>query len=223
MRKERPGRRPAMDITEPQRRTLKEICDYIALNGYPPTINDLAEILGISCASTHDQVNHLVRKGYLRRDSGKARGLNVIRKPGDGVTDSAIADLIPVPIVGTVAAGQPIFAVENIIGEALVEGRLVRTGRCYALKIAGDSMTGVGIQEGDLVIVRQQPVAENGDIVVALLGDEATVKKLYIRDAQIELRPANPAYRPIPVDPEAEFRILGKVVAVRRPNLGGIS
>jgi repressor LexA len=210
MKKERPGRRPATEITEPQRKTLKEICDYIATYEYPPTIKELAEILGIACASAHAQVNHLVRKGYLRRVSGSARGLAVIRKPGDG-----IADLIPVPIIGTVAAGQPIFAEENIIGEILVEGRIVRTGRCYALEISGDSMIDAGIQEGDLVIVRQQPMAENGDIVVALLGDEATVKRLYIREAQVELRPENAMYQPIPITPDDDFRILGKVVAIR--------
>lgn len=139
----------------------------------------------------------------------------VIRKPGDG-----IADLIPVPIVGTVAAGQPIFAEENIVGEVLVEGRIVRTGRCYALEITGDSMINAGIQEGDLIIVRQQPMAENGDIVVALLGDDATVKRLYIKDAQVELRPENPMYQPIPVTPDDSFRILGKVLAIRHLQAG---
>jgi repressor LexA len=122
-----------------------------------------------------------------------------------------------VPVVGQVAAGQPLFAEENIVGEIFVEDRIARSGRCFALEIAGDSMVGAGINNQDFVVVRQQPVAESGDIVVALLGDEATVKRLYIRDEIIELRPENPKLRPISVGPENELRILGKVVAVRNP------
>jgi len=205
------GRPPTKGITDPQRRTLKEIREFIARRGYPPTILELAEILDISHASAHDQVNQLVRKGYLKREPRKARGLVVIREP-----DDEIADLTPVPIVGTVAAGQPIFAVENVVGEVLVEGRLAKAGQSFALKIDGDSMIGADIHENDLVIVRRQPVAESGDIIVALLGDEATVKRLYIREERIELRPENPKFKPIPVKPEDDLRILGKVVGVRR-------
>jgi repressor LexA len=129
-----------------------------------------------------------------------------------------IPDLVAVPIVGRVAAGQPILAEENIVGEVLVEGGIARAGRCFALEVTGDSMVDAGIRERDLVVVRQQPVAENGDIVVALLEDEATVKRLFIRDERIELRPENPNHRPIPVGPDDGLRILGKVVAVRRPS-----
>ncbi len=205
-----PGRRPITSITEHQRRTLREIRDYIARKGYPPTIQELAEILGITHASTHAQVSQLVRKGYLRREPRKARGLAVVREPED-----EIADLVPVPILGRVAAGQPLFAEENIIGEVQVEGRVASRGRCFALVVDGGSMVEAGIHEGDIVIVRQQPVAESGDIVVALLGDEATVKRLYIREEKIELRPENPKYQPIPIGSGDDLRILGKVVAVR--------
>ncbi len=118
-----------------------------------------------------------------------------------------------VPIVGRVAAGPPILADENIIGEVLVDSRVARHGRCFALEVQGDSMIDADIDDGDLVVVRQQPLAESGDIVVALLGEEATVKRLYIRDETIELRPENTSHRPITVGPEDELRILGKVVA----------
>jgi len=192
------GRRPLKEITGPQRRTLKEIRRFLHQRGFPPTIKD--------------QVNQLVRKGYLRREPRKARGLAIIREPEDEASD-----MVPIPIVGEVAAGQPIFAQENIIGEVLVEAKLVRSGRCFALEITGDSMVDAGINDRDLVVVRQQPVAESGDIVVALLGDEATVKRLYIREEKIELRPENPRHQPITVGPEDELRILGKVVAVRNP------
>ena len=210
------GRRPLKEITGPQRRTLKEIRRFLHQRGFPPTIKELADILGISHASAHDQVNQLVRKGYLRREPRKARGLAIIREPEDEASD-----MVPVPIVGEVAAGQPILAQENIIGEVLVEARLVRSGSCFALEITGDSMIDAGINDRDLVVVRQQPVAESGDIVVALLGDEATVKRLYIREEKIELRPENPRHRPITVGPEDELRILGKVVATKRKSPTG--
>jgi repressor LexA len=191
---------------------LQEIRLYTSRRGFPPTIKELADILGISHASAHGQVNQLVRKGYLKREPKKARGIAIIREPEDDVPD-----LVAVPIVGQVAAGQPVLAEENIIGEVLVESRTAGSGRCFALEVKGDSMVNAGIRERDLVVVRQQPVAENGDIVVALLEDEATVKRLYIREEKIELRPENPKHRPIPVGPDDGLRILGKVVAVRRP------
>lgn len=210
-RKGGPGRRPIVGITDPQKRTLEEIRDYIARKSYPPTIQELAGILGITHASAHAQVNQLVRKGYLRREAHKARGLVVVRTPGE-----EIADLVRVPLLGRVAAGRPLLAEENIIGEVLVEGRIASRGRCFALEVTGDSMVNAGIRERDLLVVRQQPVAASGDIVVAMLNDEATVKRLFIRDEKIELRPENPQHQPIPVGHDDELRILGKVVAVRR-------
>jgi repressor LexA len=204
------GRRPVEEITDTQINTLKEIRRFTNQRGFPPTMKELADILGISHASAHGQVNQLVRKGYLKREARKARGLAIVREPED-----TISVMTAVPIVGRVAAGRPILAVENIVGEIMVEGRIARSGRCFALEVAGDSMVNAGIKERDLVVVREQPVAENGDIVVALLEDEATVKRLSIRDEKIELRPENPKHRPIPVGPDDGLRILGKVIAVR--------
>jgi repressor LexA len=204
------GRRPVEEISDPQRSTLKEIRRFTNQRGFPPTMKELADILGISHASAHGQVNQLVRKGYLKREPRKARGIAIVRELED-----LVPDLVAVPIVGLVAAGRPILAEENIIGEVLVEGRIARSGRCFALEVTGDSMVNAGIREHDLVVVRQQPVAENGDIVVAMLENEATVKRLFIREEKIELRPENPKHRPIPVGPDDELRILGKVVAVR--------
>jgi repressor LexA len=158
-----------------------------------------------------------VRKGYLKRDPGKARSLELLKEP-----ESEVSDLVSVPIVGTIAAGHPILAVENIVGELLVEGRLVGRARCFALQVEGDSMVRADIRSGDYVVVRQQPVAENGDIVVALLGDDATVKRLRIADDRIELRPENPRHRPIVVGPDDEMRIQGKVIAVRRKSAADI-
>lgn len=204
------GRRPVEEITDTQINALKEIRRFTNHRGFPPTMKELADILGISHASAHGQVNQLVRKGYLKREARKARSLAIVREPED-----TLSVMTAIPIVGRVAAGRPILAVENIVGEIMVEGRIARSGRCFALEVAGDSMVNAGIRERDLVVVREQPVAENGDIVVALLEDEATVKRLFIRDEKIELRPENPKHRPIPVGPDDGLRILGKVVAVR--------
>ena len=204
------GRRPVEEITDTQINTLKEIRRFTNHRGFPPTMKELADILGISHASAHGQVNQLVRKGYLKREARKARSLAIVREPED-----TLSVMTAIPIVGRVAAGRPILAVENIVGEIMVEGRIARSGRCFALEVAGDSMVNAGIKERDLVVVREQPVAENGDIVVALLEDEATVKRLFIRDEKIELRPENPKHRPIPVGPDDGLRILGKVIAVR--------
>ncbi len=205
------GRRPAVEITDPQRRTLRALRRFIDHRGLPPTIKELADSLGISAPSAHDQVNQLVRKGYVKRESRKARGLTVVREPMDDVLE-----LLAVPIVGSVAAGQPILAEENVIGEVLVDSRAVRSGRCFALEVRGDSMIGAGIHDRDLVVVREQPVAESGDIVVALLDQEATVKRLFIRDERIELRPENPIHRPMRIGPDDGLSILGKVVAISR-------
>lgn len=207
----RRGRPPIEGITEPQRRALTAIRAHVSRRGFPPTGQELGELLGIAPASAHEQVNQLVRKGYLRRDPHKARSLEVLKEP-----ESEVSDLVPVPVVGTVAAGTPILAVENIVGELLVEGSVVGRSRCFALKVTGDSMIRAGIKDGDYVVVRQQQVAESGDIVVALLGDEATVKRLHVSDDRIELCPENPRLRPIPVGPDDDLRIAGKVVAVRR-------
>lgn len=216
----RPGRKPTVEMTEPQRRVLREVRDIIAATGIPPTAKELADRLHLSPATAHEQVGQLVRKGYLGRIPRKARSLTVLREP-----DDAPVDLISIPLVGSVAAGYPIYAEENRLGDVFVDRHLVANGRHFALRITGESMRDAAIRDGDVVIVRQQPVAEHGDIVVALRNGDATVKRLSIRQHTIELRPENPDFAPIPIEPDDDFRILGKIVAVRRitecrPNAG---
>jgi len=204
-------RKPLIDITPRQREALRFLCNYQARNGYPPTVQELADALDITKASAHEQISQLIRKGYVKREENRARGLSVLRHP-----EEMALNVLPVPIIGQVAAGAPILAEENVIGEVLVDASVVRRGTCFALEVKGESMKDAGIRNGDLIIVRRQPVAENGDIVVALLGDEATVKRLSIQDDLIELRPENSHFKPIPIGPDDGFSIIGKVIATRR-------
>jgi len=201
------GRNKESEITPLQKETLDEISRYINEKGYPPTVKELSEIFNISHASVHDRISQLVRKGYLKRENGKARGLAITE-----LRKTHAVSLVSIPIAGTVAAGQPIFAQENITGEILVEASVVGSGKFFALYAKGNSMINAGINDGDLIIVRRQPIAENGDIVIALLGDEATVKRLHIKDSIIKLVPENPDMIPITVEPEDDLIILGKVV-----------
>ncbi|MCC7083540.1 MAG: transcriptional repressor LexA [Pirellulales bacterium] len=207
----RRGRRPVSEVTDSQLRALREIRDFIAERGMPPTSKELAERLGVSPATAHEQIGQLVRKGFLRREPNKARGISLVRDYED-----APEEMVTVPLLGSVAAGAPLFAEENVLGEVVVDKRLAATGRHFALRIVGDSMRDASIADGDLVVVRQQPVAQHNDIVVALVHDAATVKRLSIQEHEIELRPANPEFQPIPIGPDDDFRIVGKVVAVRR-------
>lgn len=207
------GRPPSVGITPSQMRTFNEIRAFASKFEYPPTVHELAAILGVSHSSVHEQISQLIRKGFLRREPGKSRGIVTVREP-----DGNVAQLVSVPIVGRVVAGHPLFAEENISGEILVDASLLKRGPCFALEVRGDSMKGAGIKASDLLIVRQQPVAENGEIVVALLDGEATVKRLAVNGGQVELRPANPRYRPILIGGEHDFRIVGRVVGIwRRP------
>lgn len=199
------------EISTLQRETLDEICRFVDIKGYPPTVKELSEIIGISHASVHDRLNQLIRKGYLKREGRKARGLTIAKRP----TDMAVS-LVAVPIVGSVTAGHPVMAEENITGEVLVDAATVRSAKCFALYAWGESMIDAGINDGDLIIVRRQPIAVNGDIVIALLNGEATVKRLRIRDDLIELIPENSAFSPIPVNPEDDLKILGLVIGWQR-------
>jgi len=172
-------------------------------------------VLNAAPTSVRDQVKQLVRKGYVRHTRYKARSLEVVKEP-----EIDVPELVAVPIVGRIAAGRPVFAEQNRTGELLVDGRVVGRAPCFALQVKGDSMVGAGIRNGDFVITRQQPIAESGDIVVALVGAEATVKRLRISENGISLCAENPRYEPIPIGPGDELRVVGKVVAVRRAPAG---
>lgn len=178
-----------------------EILDFLraftAENGYPPTVREIMHAVGLkSTATVHYHLSELDRAGEISVSGSKNRAISVPKQAG-------------VPVIGVVTAGQPILAVENIEGYLPYDGG----EDCFALRVRGDSMIEAGIFDGDKVVVRQQQTADHGDIVVALLGDEATVKRLSRKNGEVWLMPENPAYSPID---GREAVILGKVRAVIR-------
>lgn len=202
--------RPRQDeITVGQSRMLKTLSAAIDRNGFAPTMTELGEKLGITAASAHQLILQLERKGYVRRLPRKARSLSIIRRPSQ-----TIDRMMSVPVVGVVKAGPAMLAEENCMGEVMVASATVGRGPCFALRVSGDSMKNVDMRDGDIVIVRQQQLAENGEIVVAMIDGEATVKRLSVEDGAIRLLPENKKYKPIKVDPDSDFRVLGKVISV---------
>ena len=170
---------------------------FTAENGYPPTVREIMQAVGLrSTASVHYHLSELNRSGEISMDGSKNRAISLPAESG-------------VPIIGVVTAGQPILAVENIDGYLPWNA----DKDCFALRVRGDSMIEAGIFDGDKVIVRPQQTADHGDIVVALLGDEATVKRLSRKNGEVWLMPENPAYTPID---GRDAQILGKVKAVVR-------
>ncbi len=201
-------------ITPRQKEILDFIKDYVDLNGYPPTYREIGRQFNISSTfGVKRHIDALVKKGYLTNENRSSRTLSLI------INNNPIKEnnIIDIPIVGRVAAGIPIFSEENIEGNLALDKNLIgnRT-ECFGLKVRGDSMINAGILEGDLVIIQPQRQAQNGDIIVALIGDEATMKRLVIDDGKIFLVPENENYEPIIIENPEEFTIIGKVVGVFR-------
>ena len=194
----------------------QKIYDYIAettqQQGYPPSVREIGEAVGLRSPSTvHFHLKHMEELGVLTKGAGKGRALTLAAAAAP-VPEQPEAPVGRVPIVGTVAAGTPILA-QECIEDYLTFDTNGREGEYFALRVRGESMLNAGILPGDLVVVHQQPVAHNGEIVVALLGDEATVKRLSRRNGEVWLLPENEAYSPID---GREASILGKVTAVVR-------
>ena len=196
-------------LTERQRAVLEFIRDFVREQGLPPTVREIGEHFGLDPHAAHDHLKALERKGYLKRDSSKARSLRLVEALEEGAVQQ-------VPVLGRVQAGLPLLAVENVEGSLPVAQDWLGGAEAFFLNVKGDSMVGAHIQDGDYVLVRRQEVAEDGDIVVALLGDEATVKRFHQRGGAVVLQPENPAMAPIEVRGEDRFRILGRVIGVLR-------
>jgi len=244
--KRRPGRKPRGSVpsvvtempdhpdpdhvlTWRQRKVLQVIRDSVQRRGYPPSMREIGEAVGLtSTSSVSYQLSTLQQKGYLRRDAGRPRTVEV-RLPGHPVVrpdaqdapaepdvpgfDIASQEAAYVPLVGRIAAGGPVLAEERVEDVFPLPRQIVGEGTLFLLKVTGDSMVNAAIADGDMVVVRQQPNAENGEIVAAMIDGEATVKTFKHERGHVWLMPHNPAYTPIPGD---DATILGRVVAVLR-------
>jgi repressor LexA len=196
-------------ITARQEAVLAFIKNFLEENGYPPTIREMCAHFGFLPRAAANHVNALVKKGYLTKKPLKSRSLEVVGRGRRRVKE--------VPVVGRVAAGEPILAVENIQGVVMLPAEWVGGDGNFLLKVEGDSMVEAHICSGDYVVVRQQSSADTGDIVVALLDDEATVKRLIKERERIVLKPENRRMKPIVVEKSGKtLRIIGKVVGVWR-------
>lgn len=210
----------------------REIFTYIQRRikeGYPPTIREIGSKFGFSEKAAHDHLNALEKKKYIGREEGKPRAISILKEADPKLQTSkwlegqnanpnlaeTPRDIIEIPIFGRVAAGTPLLASQNIEGTLPIPTRMVNNHECFALRIIGSSMVGAGILEGDFVIVRRQANADPGDIVVALVEDEATVKRFYIDGEKVRLQPENPAIEPVIFNVN-DVMILGKVIGLHR-------
>ncbi|HET9930448.1 MAG TPA: transcriptional repressor LexA [Polyangiaceae bacterium] len=207
-------------LTKRQEQTLDFIRRSIEERGYPPTLREIGEYMGIrSTNGVNDHLRALERKGYLRREDMKSRALKLVEDAAPPAPRASEEELVEVRVLGRVAAGLPLFAEENVIDTIRVDRMLVRGGRdVFGLRVTGDSMIDAGILSGDYIFVKRQATAERGDIVVALIGDEATVKYYYPERDYVRFQPANAQMAPILVR-ATDFKstmLLGKVVGVYR-------
>ena len=201
------------DLTSRQRAILEFITRTHKDRGYPPSVREIGEAVGLqSPSSVHAQLATLAERGYLRKDPDRPRAIVVqLDETGIPQQTSAVAN---VPLVGQIAAGSPILATEQIEETLPLPEDLVGTGTLFALRVKGDSMINAGIFNGDTVVIRQQKTADDGTIIAALVdGEEATVKRLSRKGGRVRLLAENPAYEPIEPD---DVQVLGKVVAVLR-------
>jgi len=200
------------DLTKRQQEIFDFIKRYSARYGYPPTVRDIGKAVGLASSSTvHAHLSNLEKVGLLRRDPSKPRAIELLDKAVGTVKDAVRPSGLP--LVGHVAAGQPILAEENVEDYVQVPDLAGGGDGQYVLRVRGESMIGAGILEGDFVVVRPQDTASDGEIVVALVGEEATVKRFFREADHVRLQPENPAMEPIR---SREVSVLGRVVGVLR-------
>lgn len=201
------------DLTAQQIRVLECLKKEINTKGYPPSVREICKIVGFSSTSTvHAHLNSLEKKGYIRKETNKRRAVEVIDMD-NSYANLPKKEIVTIPVVGTVTAGSPILAIENIEDTLPISIDFIGQDESFALKVKGDSMINVGILDGDFVIVNIQNTANNGEIVVALIDEEATVKTFYKEKNHVRLQPQNPSYEPIILE---DVSILGIVKCVIR-------
>jgi repressor LexA len=208
-------------LTDRQEEILTFIKQFTLESGYPPTLREIGKHFQIS--STFGVKRHLealVKKGFINIESNASRGISLIRKSSDDIIDRSFRDdsaFVKIPVIGRVAAGLPINAVENLEGSLVVDPSFLKKAEdAFALRVKGDSMINAGINDKDLVIVSPKEQAKNGDIVVAMLNDEATVKTFEFINNKVRLIAENNTYLPIEVKSEDDFKLIGKVKGVVR-------
>jgi len=200
-------------LTGRQREVLEYLKQFFREKGFPPTLREIASHLGVKGPrGPQKTLNILERKGYLRRVPGGSRAIEILGSPL-----TLRSQAISVPIIGRVRAGEPILAIENVEGHITLDRSFVTSEDVFLLRVQGDSMIEAHIQDGDFVLVKPQSNAENGEIVVALIEDEATVKRIFKKRDLIRLEPANPAMEPIVVKKgEKKVAVVGKVIGIFR-------
>ena len=205
------------DLTARQRRILEVIHDHLDARGYPPSVREIGDAVGLSSPSSgHGQLAQLEAKGFLRRDPTKPRALEV-RVDLETALEQRPVPSRNVPLLGEIAAGAPIVAEERVESVLPLPRDLVGDGTLFMLRVRGESMIDAGVLPGDLVVIRQPPTVEQGEMCAAMIDGEATVKTFRrTRAGRVYLDAANEAYEPIPVEPGQDASILGKVVAVLR-------
>ena len=198
------------ELTERQKEVLSFIANHINSRFYPPTIREIADHFSISVKGAYDHVTALKRKGYLKQDGKRSRAIELTEHFGEDV----IGSLTEIPIVGTVAAGIPILSEENREGSLTLDKSALKKNRTYfALKVRGDSMSGIGIMDGDMAVIEKQDIVKSGEIAVAVINDAVTLKRFYRENTRIKLQSENPAYKPIYC---RNVRIVGRLSQIIR-------
>ena len=200
-------------ISEKQLQILDYIKDEILLKGYPPTVREICEKVGLrSTSSVHSHLNTLEENGYIRRDPTKPRAIEIV----DEQFNLSRREMTSIPVLGRVAAGEPLLAVENIVDYFALPTEFLPNSQLYILEVHGESMINIGFLDGDYIIVEKVETAKNGEIVVALIDDSVTVKRFFKEDGHIRLQPENDFMDPIIVN---DCIIVGKVCALYRKNI----
>jgi repressor LexA len=202
-----------IELTSTQEKVFGFLKDYIGEKGFPPTLREIASHFGLRGPKAPQKtLTILEKKGYIRKIPGGSRAIEILDPP-----PIRLAQILSIPIIGRVQAGEPILAVENIEGYIHLDRSLVSSGDVFLLRVQGDSMIDAHIQDGDFALVKPQPFAENGEIVVVLIEDEATIKRIFQKSDLIRLEPANPKMEPMIVKKdEKKITIVGKVVGIFR-------
>jgi repressor LexA len=204
-----------VDLTKRQQEIFEFIKKYSSSHGYPPTVRDIGKAVGLASSSTvHAHLANLEKVGLLRRDPSKPRAIELLDRAVGSAVESVRSVVRPgVPLLGSVAAGQPVLAEENIEDYIQIPSEAGGEAADFLLRVRGDSMVDAGILAEDMVVVRRQETAEDGDIVVALVGEEATVKRFFREKDHVRLQPENPTYEPIR---SKDVQLVGRVVGLLR-------